>query len=69
MKIGIIGAGNVGTGLAKHLVPRGHDVMLSFSRDLGKLNADAAALGASVGTVAETVHFADVWSYWPRPGP
>lgn len=36
MKIGIIGAGNVGAGLTKHLVPNGHTVMLSFSSDLEK---------------------------------
>src|ERR1700682_5724587 len=60
VKIGIIGAGNVGTGLTKHLVPNGHSVMLSFSLDMETLRATAAALGASVGTVAETVQFADV---------
>ncbi|MGF6597683.1 putative dinucleotide-binding enzyme [Paraburkholderia sp. GAS448] len=60
MKIGIIGAGNVGTGLTKHLVPVGHSVMLSFSLDMEKLRTTAAALGASVGTVAEAVQFADV---------
>lgn len=60
MKIGIIGAGNVGTGLAKHLVPSGHSVMLSFSLDMERLGTTAAALGASVGTVAEAVQFADV---------
>ena len=60
MNIGIIGAGNVGTGLAKHLIARGHAVMLSFSLDIDKLNADAAELGARVGTVAEAVQFADV---------
>ncbi|WP_206997659.1 NADPH-dependent F420 reductase [Trinickia mobilis] len=60
MNIGIIGAGNVGTGLAKHLIPNGHAVMLSFSLDMDKLNATAAELGARVGTVAEAVQFADV---------
>ena len=39
MKIGIIGAGNVRTGLTKHLVPRGHSVMLSFHRDLKHLRS------------------------------
>ncbi|MGF6779747.1 NADPH-dependent F420 reductase [Paraburkholderia sp. GAS334] len=60
MKIGIIGAGNVGTGLTKHLVPAGHSVMLSFSLDMEKLGMTAAALGASVGTVDEAVRFAEV---------
>lgn len=60
MKIGIIGAGNVGTGLTKYLVPAGHQVMLSFSKDIAQLRAAAQALGASAGTVAEAVAFADV---------
>ncbi|MBC8752345.1 F420-dependent NADP oxidoreductase [Paraburkholderia sp. WC7.3b] len=60
VKIGIIGAGNVGTGLTKHLVPRGHSVMLSFSLDIEKLRTTAAELGASVGTVTGAVQFADV---------
>lgn len=60
MKIGIIGAGNVGTGLTKYLVPAGHQVMLSFSKDIAQLRATAQALGASAGTVAEAVAFADV---------
>lgn len=60
MNIGIIGAGSVGTGLAKHLIPNGHAVMLSFSLDMEKLNATAAELGAHAGTVAEAVQFADL---------
>jgi 8-hydroxy-5-deazaflavin:NADPH oxidoreductase len=60
MKIAIIGAGNVGTGLTKYLVPAGHQVMLSFSKDIAQLRATAQALGASAGTVAEAVAFADL---------
>ena len=60
MKIGVIGAGNVGTAIAKRLVPRGHQVMLSYSRDLGQLQAKADAFGATVGTPAEAARFADV---------
>jgi 8-hydroxy-5-deazaflavin:NADPH oxidoreductase len=60
VNIGIIGAGNVGTGLAKHLIQNGHAVMLSFSLDMDKLIATAAELGARVGTVAEAVQFADM---------
>jgi predicted dinucleotide-binding enzyme len=60
VNIGIIGAGNVGTGLTKHLVAGGHSVMLSFSLEMERLRTTAAALGASVGTVAEAVRFADV---------
>lgn len=60
MRIGIIGAGNVGTGLTKHLVAKGHSVMLSFSKDIQKLNTAAMALGAKVGTIAEAAQFGDV---------
>lgn len=60
MKIGIIGAGNVGTGLAKHLIPKGHQVMFSFSKDAAKLRATAEAFSATAGSVAEAVAFADI---------
>ena len=60
MKIGIIGAGNVGTGLTKLLLPRGHGLMLSFHKEGEKLRSTAAALGTRAGTVAEAVQFRDV---------
>lgn len=60
MKIGIVGAGNVGTGLTKRLLPKGHTVMLSFSRDADTLKKCALALGTRAGSVAEAVQFADV---------
>jgi len=37
MEIGIIGAGNVGTGLAKLLTAKGHEIILSFSKNANKL--------------------------------
>lgn len=60
MKIGIIGAGKVGTGLARRLIPKGHHVMLSYSRDMAKMEAAAKSLGAKTGTVAEAAEFGDV---------
>lgn len=60
MKIGIIGAGNVGTGLAKQLVPKGHSVMLSFSRDSAELKAAATRFGSLSGSVSEAVQFGDL---------
>ena len=60
MNIGIIGAGNVGTGLAKHLKARGHAVMLSFSKETGKLKPAAESLGVQTGTPADAAGFADV---------
>lgn len=60
MRIGVIGAGNVGTALAKRLVPLGHEVMLSFARDTKKLAAAAATCGATYATPAQAVAWADL---------
>jgi predicted dinucleotide-binding enzyme len=63
MRIGIIGAGHIGGNCAHRFVVSGkHEVKLSFSRDMGKLEELAAELGekASVGTPAEAVAYAEV---------
>lgn len=62
MKIGIIGAGNMGTGMGKFWAKNGHQLMFSYSRSADKLNAAAAAVSADslTGTPAEAVQFADV---------
>ncbi len=62
MRIGIIGAGRIGGGIARQLVAAGHEVRLSFSRDAASLQQAAGALGshASAGTPSESVAFGDV---------
>lgn len=54
MKIGIIGSGNMGSGLGKIWAMKGHEVIFSFSRSQEKLNSLAAsAPNAKAGTPAE----------------
>jgi 8-hydroxy-5-deazaflavin:NADPH oxidoreductase len=62
MNIGIIGTGNMGSGLGKIWAKNGHKIMFSYSRDTAKLEKIASSIGsnASVGTPAEAVEFADV---------
>jgi predicted dinucleotide-binding enzyme len=60
MKIGILGAGNLGTGIAKHLVIHKHQVFLSFARDTTKMTAFADSIGAQSGTANEAARFSDV---------
>jgi 8-hydroxy-5-deazaflavin:NADPH oxidoreductase len=62
MKIGIVGAGNIGGNCATQLARGGHEVMLSFARDQAKLEALAGEIGdaASVGTPAEAAEFGEV---------
>ncbi len=46
MKIGIIGAGNIGTGLGKRLAAEGHDIVVSFARTPEKVAEAAATIGS-----------------------
>lgn len=62
MRIGIVGAGNIGTNCARQLVASGHEVNISYSRDPDRLHALAGTLGpaATARTPAQAVHDADV---------
>lgn len=74
MRIGIIGAGRIGGGLARQFAGAGHHVMLSFSRDEAKLAELASQLGpdTSVGSPADAAAFGEVvvlsvpWSAIPE---
>ena len=50
MRVGFIGAGHIGGGIARQLALAGHEVIVSFARDRAGLAALAAEVG---GTVAE----------------
>ena len=62
MKIGIIGAGNVGTGLGRHLAAHGHDIVVSFARTPDKVEAAAKVIGggARAGSPDEAARHGDV---------
>jgi 8-hydroxy-5-deazaflavin:NADPH oxidoreductase len=74
VKIGIVGAGRIGGGIARQLAAAGHETKLSFSREPEKLTrlAEKIGTGASTGTPAEAVEFGDVvvvsvpWGQLPR---
>lgn len=59
MKIGIIGAGNIGVAIGKRLAANGHSVAISFARSPDKLAAAAEEIGHGTTAVTEqqaTVH-------------
>jgi predicted dinucleotide-binding enzyme len=62
MKIGIIGAGNIGATLARLFAEAGHDILISNSRGPESLAELAAELGPNVqaGTVAEAATFSEL---------
>ena len=61
MNIGIIGSGNLGSGLGSLWAKKGHKIIFSYSRNLDKLNALAADNpGAKTGTPAEAVKNSEV---------
>ena len=57
MKIGIIGAGNVGTGIGKRLAAKGHEILVSFSKTPEALEKAAFIIGegAKTGSVEQAV--------------
>ncbi len=60
MRIAIIGAGAMGSALARRLVAAGHSVVIG-SRDAGRARAAAARVGAASGTsYAEAAEVGDV---------
>jgi 8-hydroxy-5-deazaflavin:NADPH oxidoreductase len=73
VKVGIIGAGRIGGGIARQFGGAGHELMLSFSRDQAGLGEFAAQIGpdAAVGSPAEAAGFGEVvvisvpWSVLP----
>jgi predicted dinucleotide-binding enzyme len=62
MKIGIIGSGCIGGGIARQLANAGHELKLSFSRDGAALERLAREIGpgATVGTPADADEFGEV---------
>jgi 8-hydroxy-5-deazaflavin:NADPH oxidoreductase len=60
MKIGIIGTGNIGGTLARHLARLGHDVSIANSRGPETLARLAAETGATAVTVPEAARAGDV---------
>ncbi|MCX4641771.1 NADPH-dependent F420 reductase [Streptomyces sp. NBC_01446] len=60
MKIGIIGAGSIGTTLARRFSAGGHDVAVANSRGPETIGAEALEFGAHAVTSADTVKDKDV---------
>lgn len=62
MDIGIMGAGNIGTGVGRRLAAKGHRITVSFARSQDKLDAAAEAIGggARSGSPAEAARFGQV---------
>lgn len=60
MQIGILGAGKIGGGLARRLVPAGHEVMLAGRDSTHDLAERARRLGARAGGVGEAARFGEV---------
>jgi predicted dinucleotide-binding enzyme len=53
MRVGIIGAGNIGANLARQWSRRGHDILLSYKRDAKQLEALASEVGTRWGTPSD----------------
>ena len=60
MRIGIIGAGNLGGTLARHLVKLGHQVSIANSRGAESLTALAAEIGATAVSVVDAAKAGEI---------
>jgi predicted dinucleotide-binding enzyme len=59
MKIGVIGAGRIGGGIARQLAGAGHEVLVA-GREPERLAPLASEIGGRTGTPADAVAFGDV---------
>ncbi|HEY1966608.1 MAG TPA: NAD(P)-binding domain-containing protein, partial [Pseudonocardia sp.] len=60
MRIGILGAGNIGGNIARLSARAGHEVQIGFSRNPHTLAELADQIGATVGTPAQVAGESDV---------
>src|SRR5213083_491004 len=60
MRIGFIGAGNIGGTLARHLAKRGHHVSIANSRGPESLTALAAEIGATPVSVVDAAKAGEI---------
>src|SRR3954471_12434116 len=60
MDIGIIGSGNIGGTLARHLTALGHQVSIANSRGPASLASLASETGATAATVEEAAGAKDI---------
>jgi predicted dinucleotide-binding enzyme len=60
MRIGVIGAGRIGSNAARLWAAAGHELMLSFSRDPERLAQRASEIGARTGSPREAAQFGEV---------
>src|SRR6266508_2209218 len=60
MQIGIIGAGNIGGTLARHLARLGHQVSIANSRGPDSLTVLAAEIGATPVSVVDAANAGEV---------
>jgi 8-hydroxy-5-deazaflavin:NADPH oxidoreductase len=60
MRVGVIGAGALGRGLASKLATLGHEVLIANSRGPETLTVLAAEIGATPVSVTEAARAADL---------
>jgi 8-hydroxy-5-deazaflavin:NADPH oxidoreductase len=60
MRIGIIGAGRIGGNAARLFAAAGHDVLVSFARDPGRLEELATDIGGRAGSPRDAAEFGEV---------
>lgn len=60
MRIGIVGAGGMGTTLARHLHRLGHDIAIASPRGPGHVVARATEIGVAAASIDGAVHAARV---------
>ena len=60
MRIGIIGAGRIGGNAARLFAKAGHELLVSYARDEGKLAQLADDIGGRAGSPRDAVEFAEV---------